>query len=100
MHTTDTEDLLDASWLPDNLPEIPDLSPEDTEMVERFVAYAVARKNAQSRRKKEDPINSPSEKISIRIPKSLLGFLREQAALAGVPYQTFIKMKLYEEAIR
>ncbi len=53
-----------------------------------------------SRRKKEDPTTGPSEKISIRIPRGLLGLLRERAALAGMPYQTFINTMLHDQATR
>lgn len=98
----DTDLMLDTSWLDDAMPDIPDLAPEDAAMVERVVARAMAMKNAKPKptRKREDPAGSPSEKISIRIPRSLLDLLREQAALAGMPYQTFIKTMLHEVAVR
>lgn len=97
------DDLMqDTSWLDDAMPDIPDLTPEDAAMVDRVVARAVAMKNAKPKpmRKKEDPAASPSEKISIRMPRPLLTLLREQAALAGMPYQTFIKTVLHDQATR
>lgn len=102
MDTPSTDNLFDTSWLDDTMPEIPDLAPEDAAMVDRIVARAMAMQNAKPkpRRKKEDPAGSPSEKISIRLPRALLGLLREQAALAGMPYQTFIKTMLHDQATR
>lgn len=102
MDTLNTDDLFDASWLDDTMPDIPELAPEDAAMLERVVAYAVAQHKAKPKRvrKKEAPAASPSEKISIRIPRPLLGLLREQAALAGMPYQTFIKTMLHDQAVR
>lgn len=105
MDTLTTDDLFDTSWLPDTMPEIPDPSPEEAAMVATLMDQAKATMGANAkqralRRKKEDPISSPSEKISIRIPRALLGLLREQAALAGMPYQTFIKAMLHDVALR
>ena len=102
MDTLNSDDLFDASWLDDTMPDIPDLAPEEAAMVERVVARAMAMKNAKPKptRKRGDPTGSPSEKISIRIPRPLLGLLREQAALAGMPYQTFIKTMLHDQATR
>jgi len=105
MDTLNTDDLFDTSWLPDTMPEIPDPSPEDAAMVAALMEEAKALMAAKaklraSRRKKEDPASSPSEKISIRIPRALLGLLREQAALAGMPYQTFINTMLHDQATR
>jgi predicted DNA binding CopG/RHH family protein len=51
-----------------------------------------------SQRKKKESATSPSQKISIRLPKPLLDLLREQAAQYGTPYQTFIKTILYDIA--
>ena len=98
----DADMMLDTSWLDNTMPDIPDLAPEEAAMVERVVARAMAMKNAKPKptRKREDPTGSPSEKISIRIPRALLGLLREQAALAGMPYQTFIKTMLHDVAAR
>lgn len=103
MDTLTTDDLFDASWLPDTMPDIPDPSPEEAAMVATLMdqakdLMAAKAKQRALRRKKEDPTGSPSEKISIRIPRALLGLLREQAALAGMPYQTFIKTKLHNAA--
>lgn len=103
MHTLDTNDMIDTSWLDDTMPEIPDPSPEEAVMVATLMDQAKALMAAKahqraSRRKKEDPTTGPSEKISIRIPRALLGLLREQAALAGMPYQTFLKTMLHNAA--
>lgn len=105
MDTLNTDNLLDASWLPDTMPDIPDPSPEEAALVTALMDQAKALMAAKAtqralRRKKEDPTGSPSEKISIRIPRPLLGLLREQAALAGMPYQTFIKIMLHDQATR
>lgn len=104
MDTLNTDDLFDTSWLPESMPEIPDASPEDAAMVAALMEEAKASMAAKAklralRRKKEDPASSPSEKISIRIPRALLGLLREQAALAGMPYQTLIKAILHNSAL-
>jgi len=105
MDTLNTDDLFDASWLPDTMPDIPDPSPEEAAMVAALMDEAKASMAAKAklralRRKKEDPASSPSEKISIRIPRALLGLLRKQAALAGMPYQTFINTVLHDQATK
>lgn len=105
MDTLNADDLFDASWLHDTMPEIPDPSPEEAAMVATLMDQAKASMAAKAkqralRRKKEDPTGSPSEKISIRIPRPLLGLLREQAALVGMPYQRFIKTMLHDVATR
>lgn len=105
MDTPDTDDLWDASWLPDAMPDIPGPTPEEAAMVAALVGQAKATMAAKaqlraSRRKKEDPAAGPSEKISIRIPRPLLGLLREQAAQAGMPYQTFTKLMLHDLVLR
>lgn len=105
MDTLNTDDLFDTSWLPDTMPDIPAPSPEEAAMVAILMDQAkdlMAAKGKQRalRRKNEGPTGSPSEKISIRIPRALLGLLREQAALAGMPYQTFIKAMLHDVALR
>lgn len=99
----DTDLMQDTSWLDETMPDIPDPSPEEAAMVATLMDQAKASMAAKAklralRRKKEDPTCSPSEKISIRIPRPLLGLLREQAALAGMPYQTFIKTMLHNVA--
>ncbi|UCV28413.1 CopG family antitoxin [Ferribacterium limneticum] len=91
-----TDYLDDPSWLDTTMPEMPALSPEEEAMlvlVQKAAQKLVAEKASQqpSRRKKEDPASSPSQKITIRLPKYLLDLLRGKAAQFGMPYQTYIK---------
>jgi predicted DNA binding CopG/RHH family protein len=100
-----TDYLDDPSWLDTTMPEMPALSPEEEAMLAlvqsaaKAMVEAKARRRA-SRRKAEVPVTSASEKITIRMPRPLLRLLREQAALAGMPYQTYIKTMLYNVATR
>lgn len=98
-----TDYLDDPSWLDTSMPEMPPLSPDEEAMlilvqsVAKTMVEAKAKQRA-SRRKKEEPASSQSQKISIRLPKYLLNLLRKQAALAGMHYQTFIKTMLHDLA--
>lgn len=105
MDTLNTDDLFDTSWLDDTPLDMPEISPEEEALVTAMMeqAKAVIAAKAQllaSRRKKEDNHAGPSEKISIRIPRPLMKLLREGAALAGMPYQTFINLTLHNAATR
>lgn len=98
-----TDYLDDPSWLDTTMPEMPDLTPEDEAMlvlVQKAAQKLVAEKARQqaSRRKKEDPASSRSQKITIRLPKYLLDLLRDKAAKFGMPYQTYIKTILHDSA--
>lgn len=101
-----TDYLDDSSWLDtSSMPEMPDLSPEDEAMValvQKAAQKLVAEKAniRASRRKKEEPASSPSQKITIRLPKPLLDLLRKQAAKYGMPYQTFIRTILHDAVRR
>lgn len=106
MDTLDDSDIpdyfLDTTWLDDTMPDIPEPTPEEQDMVKRIVAYAVAHQKAKQkqRRKQEDSAGGPSQKISIRLPRPLLSLLKEHAALAGMPYQTYIKTMLHDVAMK
>lgn len=105
MDTITEHDLFDTSGLDLTMPDIPDLSPDDETMVAALMNQAKAKMSAKaqlraSRRKMEDPTSGPSQKISIRLPRPLLGLLREQAALVGMPYQTYMNMMLHDAATK
>lgn len=95
MDTLSTDDLFDTSWLDETMPDIPELPPEDAAMVEAMMEKAKAGMAAKAnlralKRKKEDLAAGPSQKISIRIPRPILDLLKTQAALRGLPYQTYL----------
>lgn len=105
MDTLNTDDLFDTSWLDDAMPDIPELPPEDAAMVAAMMEQAKAEMAAKAklralRRKKEDLAAGPSEKISIRIPRPILDLLKAQAALRGLPYQTYLNHLLLTAATR
>lgn len=99
-----TDDMHDTGWLDDALAPVLslELSPEDEAEIERFVAYATMRKDAKPKpqRKREDNASGLSKKISIRIARSLLDLLKEQAAILGIPYQTYMNLLLHDAATR
>lgn len=111
MDTTLPDLADDTSWLDSpeyDLPELPALSAEDEAMIEiveeqvkvimQVTAELEKERRAQraAQRKKEDPALSPSEKISIRVPKHVMEKLRTEAKRAGIPYQTLINSILYD----
>lgn len=86
-----------------------EMTPEDEALIASLVEQAKSLNTDKatlravmraSRRKKEDPKSGPSEKISIRLPRSLLTMLRQQARLLGIPHQTYIKTMLHDVALR
>lgn len=104
MDTLNTDDLFNTSWLPESMPEIPDASPEEAAMLAALMDQAKASMAAKAklralRRKKEDLTAGPSQKISIRIPRAILDLLKAQAALRGLPYQTYLNHLIYEGAM-
>ena len=105
MDTLNSDDLFDTSWLDENMPDIPELPPEELAMVEAMMERAKAETAAKAklralRRKKEDLAVGPSEKITIRIPRAILDLLKTQAALRGLPYQTHLNHLLLSAATR
>jgi len=105
MDTLKSDDLFDTSWLDENMLEIPELPPEELAMVEAMKEQTKAEMAAKAklralRRKKEDLAAGPSEKISIRIPRPILDLLKTQAALRGLPYQTYLNHLLLTAATR
>lgn len=101
IQTPSLEEILGTDYL-DDIPILSiDMTPEDEAMAWGLVEKAkiVMAERAQlraSRRKKEDPETSQSQKISIRLPKYLLRLLKERAAAIGLPYQSFIKVWLHQ----
>jgi predicted DNA binding CopG/RHH family protein len=105
MDTLNSDDLFDISWLDEAMPDIPELPPEDVAMVEAMMEQAKAERVAKAklrglRRKKEDLAAGPSQKITIRIPRPILDLLKTQAALRGLPYQTYLNHLIYQGATR
>lgn len=105
MDTLSADDLLDISWLDEDMPEIPDSSPEEVAIVATLMDQAKALMTAKAKlralkRKKEDLSAGPSKKISIRIPHPVLDLLKAQAAMRGVPYQTYLNHLLLTAATR
>lgn len=105
LEPADMSEFFDGSLLEAASMEVIEMTPEEEAIVSSLVAKAkeVMASKAQlraSQRKKEDQANSPSQKISIRLPKPLLGLLRQHAALLGIPYQTLIKTMLHNAATR
>lgn len=78
----------DTSWMP---PEDPALS---AAMHALGLQVQAMRKANSPARKPECSATSPSQKISIRIPKTNLECLKDEAAERGVPYQTLINQIL------
>lgn len=92
----------DTSWLDTSFPTLPELAPDMRATIDALEAYVATKVKGKpkSMPKKEDQSTGPSQKISIRLPKPLLELLRKQAALAGMPYQTFIKTMLHDHVSR
>lgn len=104
-NTASMTDLFDAAWLDDAPLEIPEMTAEDEAMVAKLMAASKADIETKAklralRRKKEDLAAGPSQKISIRIPRPILDLLKTQAALRGLPYQTYLNHLIYEGATR
>lgn len=95
--TTPIDPFGDTSWLDTSFPTLPELSPEMKATIDALESYVTTKVKGKPKPipKKEDQATGPSQKISIRLPKPLLELLRKQAALAGMPYQTFIKALLH-----
>lgn len=86
-----------------------EMAPEDEALIASLVEQA---KNLNTdkgtlravmragKRKKEAPKAGPSEKISIRVPRSIMSLLRQQARLLGIPYQTYLNAMLHDVALR
>lgn len=105
LEPADMSEFFDGGLLDLEPMEAIELTPDEEALVSSLVekAKAITAAKAQlcaSRRKREDLTNSPSQKISIRIPRPLLNLLRDQAADLGVPYQTYIKVLLHNAALR
>lgn len=103
MDALSADDLENERWMNEYLRISPELSPGEAARFEAMLKEARAVVDAKlrmPRRKKEDATAGPSEKISIRIPRPLLSLIREQAALAGMPYQTLIKSMLHDFAMK
>lgn len=105
MDTLKPDDLFDSSWLDENMLDIPELPPEELAMIEAMMEQTKAEMAAKAklralRRKKEDLAAGPSKKISIRIPRPILDLLKTQAALRGLPYQTYLNHLIYEGATK
>lgn len=105
LEPADLSEFFDGSPLDVAPMEVIEMTPEEDAMVSALVARAkeVMAAKAQlwaSQRKREDQASSPSQKISIRLPKPLLNLLRNKAAQFGMPYQTFIKTVLQDAATR
>lgn len=105
MDTLNSDDLFDASWLPDTMPDIPEPLPEEAAMIATLMdqtktLMAAKAKLRASRRKKEDPTAGPSEKISIRIPRAILDLVKAQAGLRGLGYQTHLNHLILEGVMK
>lgn len=109
LEPADMSEFFDGSLLDLEPMEPIEMAPEDEALIASLVEQAKSLNTDKatlrtmmraSRRKKEDLKAGPCEKISIRLPRSLLTLLRQQARFLGIPYQTYIKTMLHDVATR
>ncbi len=72
---------------------LPDLTTDDA--AERFVAEAdLTKYDLSGMRLVRFEFQPKSERVNMRLPKSLLDAVKAAAAMAGMPYQRFIRHAL------